>query len=227
MSLFGDRPVLFPRVLPPAPLFPPPEPSPEDAKALTTLLAKDPLYEFDPQEAALIWRYRDSCKHQKGALSKILACVPWTERLAAQDIYRQLESWPALDPRDALGLLDRRLVCDVVDFGHSFMPPFLLQADPRVRAYAVRCLARLPDNELEDLLLQMIQVLRYEPYHFSALACFLLERAHKNRIQIGASFYWHAKAELDSASPAEAHRYDYLMMDPAMKPRSADKQHAA
>lgn len=98
-----------------------------------------------------------------------------------------------MEPRDALGLLDRKLV------------------DPRVRAYAVRCLRRLPDNELEDLLLQMIQVLRYEPHHFSALACFLLERAHKNRIQIGASLYWHAKAELDCASAGEAHRYLLLL----------------
>lgn len=105
-----ERPLLFPRTLPPAPLFSPPQPSPEDCKQLGSLLASDPLYEFDAQEASLVWRYRDYCKSVAGSLIKILACVPWTERLAAQDIYRQLDTWPALDPRDALGLLDRRLV---------------------------------------------------------------------------------------------------------------------
>ena len=111
------------------------------------------------------------------AIIKILQAVPWADRLAANEAYRLLEAADPLPPRDALELLDKKF------------------ADPRVRAFALRSLTLLSDNELEDYLLQMIQTLKYEPYHFGHLACFLLERAHGNRLRVGSS---------DAAAPRRA-----------------------
>lgn len=43
---------------------------------------------------------------------------------------------------------------------------------------------------------QLVQVLKYEPYHYSALAHFLLQRALRNRRIVGHYFFWYLKAEL-------------------------------
>ena len=70
-----------------------------------------------------------------------------------------VREWRSLSSTDALELFDARY------------------ADPVVRAYAVERLASLNNGDLVDLLLQLVQVLKYEPYHDSPLARFLLRRA--------------------------------------------------
>lgn len=65
-------------------------------------------------------------------------------------------------------------------------------ADNKVRAYAVRCLEELSDEELLDYLLQLTQVLKYESFHDSPLARFLLRRALRNKT-IGHYFFWYLK----------------------------------
>jgi phosphatidylinositol-4,5-bisphosphate 3-kinase len=62
-------------------------------------------------------------------------------------------------------------------------------ADSRVREYAVQRLESLTNDELQDYLLQLVQVLKYEPYHDSPLARFLLRHALGSR-SIGHSFFW-------------------------------------
>jgi phosphatidylinositol-4,5-bisphosphate 3-kinase len=57
-------------------------------------------------------------------------------------------------------------------------------------------LFNLSDAELKDYLLQLVQVLKYEPNHISALACWLMKRALRNQIQIGHAFFWHLQAEI-------------------------------
>lgn len=50
-----------------------------------------------------------------------------------------------------------------------------------------------PSNEeLLQYLLQLVQVLRYEPYYDCALTHFLLERAQANR-KIGHFLFWHLR----------------------------------
>jgi len=46
----------------------------------------------------------------------------------------------------------------------------------QVRAFACRCLQNLPDEELATYLPQLTQALKYELYHYSALAQLLLLR---------------------------------------------------
>jgi phosphatidylinositol-4,5-bisphosphate 3-kinase len=47
-------------------------------------------------------------------------------------------------------------------------------SDLVVREYAVRQIDQLPDHELAEVLLQLVQVLKYESYHDSPLARMLL-----------------------------------------------------
>jgi len=82
-------------------------------------------------------------------------------------------------------------------------------ADRKIRETAVRFLDRLNDFELNDYLLQLVQVLKYEPKHFSALACWLLRRALQNRMLIGNAFFWHLQAEMHV--PEISERYGLLL----------------
>jgi hypothetical protein len=59
------------------------------------------------------------------------------------------------------------------------------------------CLSQMSDRELLNYLLQLVQVLKYEHYHDSPLARFLLQRAIKNRVMIGHALFWHLQSEID------------------------------
>lgn len=68
--------------------------------------------------------------------------------------------------------------------------------DPFVRFSAVRLLdTRIDDDRLLPVILQIVQAVKNEPYHDSALARFLLKRSLSNK-QVGHFFYWHSRAEL-------------------------------
>jgi len=74
--------------------------------------------------------------------------------------------------------------------------------DVEVRRYAVAQLERLTDAELEDFLLQLVEVLKYESYSDSPLARFLLKRGLNNR-RIGHFLYWHLKSALGNPQVEE------------------------
>jgi len=57
----------------------------------------------------------------------------------------------------------------------------------------------LYDSDVLDLLLQLVQSLKYEPYIQSPLARFILERALGNRL-IGHYFFWHLRSEISGKS---------------------------
>jgi len=67
--------------------------------------------------------------------------------------------------------------------------------DEEVRAYAVARVDTLPDADVIDYMVQLVQVLKYEPYHDSALARMLLRRALRSRL-VGHHFFWHLRAEM-------------------------------
>lgn len=68
-------------------------------------------------------------------------------------------------------------------------------ADSKIREHAVEWIDVLPDEELLDYLLQLIQVLKYEPYHDSALARFLIRRSLWSS-RVGHALFWYLKSEM-------------------------------
>jgi len=69
-----------------------------------------------------------------------------------------------------------------------------------VRAFAIKNLDQtLYDSDVMDLLLQLVQSLKYEPYINSPCAIFLLRRALRNRL-IGHYFFWHLRSEISGNS---------------------------
>eukprot|EP00658_Telonema_sp_P-2_P041933 TRINITY_DN30049_c0_g1_i1.p1 TRINITY_DN30049_c0_g1~~TRINITY_DN30049_c0_g1_i1.p1 ORF type:complete len:173 (+),score=28.31 TRINITY_DN30049_c0_g1_i1:393-911(+) len=63
----------------------------------------------------------------------------------------------------------------------------------------------MADNELKGCLLQLVQVLKYEPFHYSALCRFLLKRSLRTPHLIGHSVFWQLKAEMQNPMVCERH----------------------
>lgn len=110
-----------------------------------------------------------------------------------------LDTWPFLSPHDALELLGARFpeacireyllilfiiiilisskkIILLVSFYYIVFVCFIFDWE----RYAVACLAAFEDEELSLYLLQIVNALKYEPYHSSSLTSFLLERYHKH-----------------------------------------------
>eukprot|EP00002_Diphylleia_rotans_P005530 TRINITY_DN1469_c0_g2_i1.p1 TRINITY_DN1469_c0_g2~~TRINITY_DN1469_c0_g2_i1.p1 ORF type:complete len:1062 (-),score=220.71 TRINITY_DN1469_c0_g2_i1:385-3570(-) len=166
-------------------------PSPEESREIDRIINEDPLYKMKPEDKRLIWEFRNYCTQYSKALPKFLISVDWTDPNKVQDAHVYLYSWAKPTALEALELLDAKF------------------ADARVRAYAVECLEAFDDNEITDYLLQLVQVLKYEPYHDSSLARFLIRRALSCRVKIGHTLFWHLKAEMHV--PEICDRYGILL----------------
>uniref|UniRef100_A0A674H0Q8 Phosphatidylinositol 4,5-bisphosphate 3-kinase catalytic subunit beta isoform n=1 Tax=Taeniopygia guttata TaxID=59729 RepID=A0A674H0Q8_TAEGU len=145
---------------------------------LKDIMERDPLSQLCENEMDLIWTLRYDCRENfPQSLPKLLLSLKWNKLEDVAQLQALLQIWPKLLPREALELLD-------------FNYP-----DQYVREYAVGCLRQMSDEELSQYLLQLVQVLKYEPFLDCALSRFLLERALGNR-RIGQMLFWHLRSEV-------------------------------
>jgi hypothetical protein len=163
---------------------------PEAIQRLEKIFTKDPLYRLSDEEKNLVWELRGYCVFKANALPKFLQSVNYSDRFIVQEMHSLLAKFTPPQPIDALELLDSKY------------------ADAKVREYAVKCLENFNREELLDYLLQLVQVLKYEPYHDSALARFLLRRALEDT-RVGHSFFWYLRSEMHV--PEISERYGLLL----------------
>eukprot|EP00771_Trimastix_marina_P000407 gnl/Trimastix_PCT/1425.p1 GENE.gnl/Trimastix_PCT/1425~~gnl/Trimastix_PCT/1425.p1 ORF type:complete len:1749 (-),score=539.23 gnl/Trimastix_PCT/1425:182-5428(-) len=166
-------------------------PTQEEFAQLSQILVRDPLYRMTPEEKSLLWSHRQYITRYPSALPKFLQAVQWNVRSAVVQAHHLIRRWAPMNPIAAMELLDAKF------------------ADPLVREVAVTWLDGMTDETLSAFLLQLIQVLKYELYHDSPLARFLMRRALMNPYSIGHSFFWHLKAEIHVLEIRE--RYGLLL----------------
>ena len=153
---------------------------------LQRIEALDRLSPLSGDDKALLWSMREECLARPRLMPKVLQAVDWGDASAAAAARALLLRWApfgASGPHksqlvDAMELLDVR-------FG-----------DTAVREFAVVTLERMGDDELEQYLLQLVQLLKYELYHISALSRFLVRRALRNPLGVGNTLYWLLKSEM-------------------------------
>ncbi len=154
-------------------------------KNIAAIKKTDALTELTDAQKEFMWNARDKFFDDPSMLAKFLLCVDWTDESKAREARRCLTQWTALSPYQALELL-----------GYE-------HADTTVRLYAVNRLRLLGDEELKEVLLQITQLLKFEPYHDSALARFVVERSLASPYMVGHYFFWHLKAELHNRDNCE------------------------
>lgn len=161
-------------------------PDQEQEQRIRQLVKLDPLHELSEADKQLLWRTRAYCSNFSELLPKFLQSVHWGNARARSDALKAMVGWAIPDnPVEALELLD-------VKYG-----------EPAVRAYAVKLLADLKDSDLKEYLLQLVQVLKYEPYHDNPLGRMLLRRALRNPLYIGHSLFWMLRSEMQNPTICE------------------------
>ncbi|KAN0128791.1 Protein kinase-like domain containing protein [Lactarius tabidus] len=161
---------------------------------LTVILGYAPSRVLTSEEKDLVWKYRFYLARDKRGLTKFVKSVTWRDPMEVkQAVEELLPMWTEIDTDDALELLGPSTV------------------DSRVRAFAVKQLARADDDELMLYLLQLVQALKFESsasdtrssrstasavsYDDSGLADFLVTRAVKNRV-LEYRLYWYLTVEV-------------------------------
>nr|XP_033814765.1 phosphatidylinositol 4,5-bisphosphate 3-kinase catalytic subunit gamma isoform isoform X1 [Geotrypetes seraphini]XP_033814766.1 phosphatidylinositol 4,5-bisphosphate 3-kinase catalytic subunit gamma isoform isoform X1 [Geotrypetes seraphini]XP_033814767.1 phosphatidylinositol 4,5-bisphosphate 3-kinase catalytic subunit gamma isoform isoform X1 [Geotrypetes seraphini] len=151
-------------------------------KQLEEIIATDPLNPLTPEDKELLWHFRyESIKHPK-AYPKLLASVKWGHQETVAKTYQLLAKKEAWDRSS----LDVGLTMQLLDCNFP---------DENVRAMAVQKLESLQDDDVLHYLLQLVQAVKFEPYHDSALARFLLKRALRSK-RIGHFLFWFLRSEI-------------------------------
>ncbi|XP_069793565.1 phosphatidylinositol 4,5-bisphosphate 3-kinase catalytic subunit gamma isoform-like [Narcine bancroftii] len=152
-----------------------------------------PHGEWEIPQQKLLKGFREQCGRYSQSLPTFLGSVCWANWQAVQEVHWLLQSWEPqeLDLAVALQLLE-------ASFG-----------DQGVRSLAVRRLEALGTEQLLQYLLQLVQALKFEPYHDSSLARFLIGRALKSK-RIGHFFFWYCRSEVMS-SPLFSDRYAVVL----------------
>ncbi|XP_054159781.1 phosphatidylinositol 4,5-bisphosphate 3-kinase catalytic subunit alpha isoform-like [Oppia nitens] len=154
------------------------EVSAQELAQLTDILRRDPLSELSEQEKDFLWSLRHVMVALPNSLPKLLDAIKWNNRDEVAQLYLLLKRWPKIKVETALELLD----CKYTDL--------------KVRSYAVKWLdTGLSDDHLLQYLLQLVQVLKKEPYFDNEISHFLLNRSLNNQ-RIGHFFFWHLKSEM-------------------------------
>ncbi|KAH3761482.1 phosphatidylinositol-4,5-diphosphate 3-kinase [Pelomyxa schiedti] len=162
---------------------------PIDVKRVDEILEKDQLYPLTEKDKKILWSQAERIKDRPKALPRILSGVNYRDRFAVSYLHRLLSS-VELKPFHALELLDAKY------------------PDSRVRELAVETIDKMSDQEILDYLIQLVQVLKYEPYQDSSLAMFLLKRGLTNP-KVGQDIFWHLLSEVHV--PDTRSRYHLLL----------------
>uniref|UniRef100_H3CN55 Phosphatidylinositol 4,5-bisphosphate 3-kinase catalytic subunit gamma isoform n=1 Tax=Tetraodon nigroviridis TaxID=99883 RepID=H3CN55_TETNG len=151
-------------------------------KQFAAIVATDPLHPLSPEDKELLWHFRHECTRDPRAYPKLLSSVRWGRQEDVSETHRLLERSSAWDS----SRLDVGLALQLLDCHFS---------DAQVRSMAVRKLETLEDDDVLRYLLQLVQAVKFEPYHDSSLVRFLLKRALRSK-RIGHFLFWFLRSEI-------------------------------
>ncbi|XP_064198881.1 phosphatidylinositol 4,5-bisphosphate 3-kinase catalytic subunit gamma isoform [Anguilla rostrata] len=151
-------------------------------KQFDQIVDTDPLYPLSPEDKELLWHFKQGCMRLPKAYPKFLGSVKWGKQEAVAATHQLLEKSDTWDRSP----LDVGLAMQLLDCHFS---------DANVRTMAVRKLETLADDDVLRYLLQLVQAVKFEPYHDSALARFLLKRALRSK-RIGHFLFWFLRSEI-------------------------------
>lgn len=146
----------------------------EVALKLEEILNKRTHTEITKEEKEIVWKNRLDLRNTPKALPYVLSSMPDLTAQTTTVTQELLSIWHPLPPNIALGLL-------TADFPNIV-----------TRAHAVKWFSTVNESELCDYLPQLVQALKYESYHNSALAKYLISSALKSP-KVALYLFWHLK----------------------------------
>lgn len=167
---------------------------------------------IENSHAGYFWMFRYYLLNQnkKSALTKICNAVVWENQNVQDDfIHNILKHWKDVEICDILYLLSRAFSLNPAYSKKSELTNKKEQRKEneqieregfrKLRSYAVQQLRSISDENLNFILLQLVQALRYEDKNKSELKEFLIEKCSQSSL-LGTSFYWFIQVEASKPS---------------------------
>uniref|UniRef100_T1J9I0 Uncharacterized protein n=1 Tax=Strigamia maritima TaxID=126957 RepID=T1J9I0_STRMM len=125
------------------------------------------------EDREFLWERRHALYDIPAALPRVILAAHSWNWSSLSDIYSMLKEWTPMSPIDAL-----------------------VFPDVNVRRVAISWVKELGSDELCDFLPQLVQAVKFDTWHNSATAKFLLERSLTS-IRVAHHLYWLLKQNLD------------------------------
>lgn len=145
---------------------------------LRKVILLDPLFRLSPYQKAQMWAQREEFMDIPAALPRVMSCVHWNDKTETEEALSLLSRWAVPEHPAAY-----------IEFLNGEF------ANEDLRKFAVAKLAKMADTTFSYFLPQLVQAIKFENHHVSALSLLLIERAIKNPNQIGFDLFWSMKVE--------------------------------
>ena len=176
--------------------------NPFDKRQMDEVLNMPDFIEMESKNTILFWshRYELLKKNTPYALTKIMNSVKWGDLKNENEfITNILRKWKTVEICDILYMLSRKFSVNKL-YPNTNGVIDHLDGMKMVRKYAIEKLDEHTDDELNFILLQLVQAIRYEDINLkkvdSPLVNFLIKRCCKDEI-LSSSFFWFIECESD------------------------------
>ena len=170
---------------------------------INKLLNTPDFIKLDNNDVALFWNYRYDLKNnQPRALTKIMNSVKWGNLKSENEFIKNiLKQWKKIEISDILFMLSRKFSVNNLYPNTDIIINNNFEGMKELRKFAVKKLGEHSNEELNFILLQLVQAIRYEDISVkkinSPLVSFLIKTCSKD-IMLASSFYWFIECEADN-----------------------------
>ena len=178
--------------------------NPYNRSQINEVLNMPDFIELESKNITLFWSYRYELlkKNTPYALTKIMNSVKWGDPKSENEFLKNiLMHWKTVEICDILYMLSRKFsVNKLYPNTNGVVNNF--NGMKKLREYAIKKLSEHTNEELNFILLQLVQAIRYEDISLknveSPLVLFLTERCSKDII-LSSSFFWFIECESDKS----------------------------
>ena len=171
---------------------------------INKLLNTPDFIKLDNNDVALFWNYRYELlkNNTPRALTKIMNSVKWGNLKSENEFIKNiLNHWKTIEISDILFMLSRKFSVNDLYPNTDIILNNNFEGMKQLRKFAVNKLGEHSNEELNFILLQLVQAIRYEDISEkkinSPLVSFLIEACSKDTI-LASSFYWFIECEADN-----------------------------
>ena len=177
--------------------------NPVSLNRINKLLNTPDFIKLDNNDITLFWSYRYELlkNNTPYALTKIMNSVKWGDLKSENEFIKNiLPHWKTIEICDILYMLSRKFSVNKLYPNNEGLLNNL-EGMKELRKFAVKKLGEHSNEELNFILLQLVQAIRYEDISTknieSPLVTFLVETCSRDKI-LASSFYWFIECEADN-----------------------------
>ena len=188
--------------------------SPIERNEINRILNNPDFIKLENKDITLFWSYRYELLKDNTpyALTKIMNSVKWGDSKSENEFLKNiLSQWKKIEIYDILYMLSRRFSVNKLYPNNDEGIIINLNGMKDLRKIAIKKLGEHTNEELNFILLQLVQAIRYEDItikdFYTPLVKFLVERCCTDTI-LASSFFWFISCEADRSDQNQKSKKD-------------------